>query len=169
MKKEFLFFHPNLKSKSVANKMIWEECKEKGYDPVDVYELYGDFKIDPKREQKRLESADHIYFVFPLYWYNSPSLLKEYIDIVWEMGWCWGYTGVNDALKGKPFSFIVTAGSTEQNYTREGGSKRTLPEFLSWLYETIENFTQARVDETIGIFQAQNVTKEIIKNKLKNI
>ena len=169
MKKEFLFFHPKLMDGSHANKMIWEVIIEKGYKPIDVYSVYPDFKIDVKTEQNRLESADHIYFVFPFYWYSSPALLKEYIDVVWEEGWCWSHKTEAFALKGKTFSFITTLGSGEASYMPGGESRMNPQKFLSWLYETMENLTHAKTTNTICFYQAYNLNKDMIELKFKNL
>ncbi|MGT2357467.1 NAD(P)H-dependent oxidoreductase [Staphylococcus aureus] len=43
----------------------------------DLYREYPDFIINVKREQELVENHDNIIFQFPLYWYSSPSLLKN--------------------------------------------------------------------------------------------
>ena len=61
--------HPDIKN-SVANKTILDEIA-KNCPEVEIRqlsELYPDFKIDIKTEQKILESADVIVFQFPTHW-----------------------------------------------------------------------------------------------------
>lgn len=54
---------------------------------IDLYELYPDFDINIRKEQKRLEAFDVIIFQHPIYWYSCPPLLKQYIDLVFEYDW----------------------------------------------------------------------------------
>ena len=53
----------------------------------------------PKREQELLLQHKIIVWQHPFYWYSSPALLKEWIDLVLEHGWAYGRKG--DMLKGK--------------------------------------------------------------------
>ena len=55
---------------------------------------YPDFLVDVPKEQKRLIAHDIIALQFPLYWYSTPSLLKEWIDAVWLHGFAYGRAGL---------------------------------------------------------------------------
>lgn len=83
-----------------------------------LYETYPDFYIDVQREQALLADADLIVFQHPIQWYSMPSLLKEWVDVVFEYGWAYGPGGT--ALQGKDFWLAATTGSEEETY-REGG------------------------------------------------
>ena len=120
--------HPDIKN-SVANKTIFDEIA-KNCPEVEIRqlsELYPDFKIDVKVEQKALESADVIVFQFPTHWYSVPGILKLYIDVVMEHGWAYGSTGT--ALKGKAFIISTTVGAPENVYSADGAMKHTVEEF----------------------------------------
>ncbi len=56
----------------------------------DLYETYPDFHIDVPREQALMQAADLIVFQHPIQWYGMPSLLKEWVDAVLEVGWAYG-------------------------------------------------------------------------------
>ena len=43
----------------------------------DLYEEYPDFHINIGKEQQRLREHQLVVFLFPLYCYSAPSLLKE--------------------------------------------------------------------------------------------
>lgn len=90
-----------------------------GVTIVDLYALYPRFDIDIDLEQRRLSDHDAIVFQFPLHWYSTPSLVKEWMDLVLEHGFAYGETGT--ALAGKPWLCAITAGAPEQAY-RAGGS-----------------------------------------------
>ena len=61
---------------------------------VDLYGEYPDYRIDIDREQQRLRDHDVVVFMFPLYWYSTPSMLKEWQDLVLEHGWAYGQFSV---------------------------------------------------------------------------
>lgn len=88
---------------------------------VDLYAEYPRFKIDIDKEQKRLLEHDVIVFQFPVYWYSTPALLKEWQDLVLEFGFAYGKGG--DRLAGKLFLVATTAGAAEEAYSA-GGSNR---------------------------------------------
>lgn len=42
------------------------------------------------REMKRVESSDAIVFVFPVWWYSVPAIMKGYLDRVWNYNFAYG-------------------------------------------------------------------------------
>ena len=73
--------HPNIEQSHV-NKSWVEALKAHPdlYTVHEIYKLYPDGKIDVAAEQKLLESYDNIVLQFPMYWYSSPALLKQWQD-----------------------------------------------------------------------------------------
>lgn len=72
-----LFAHP-APGRSEVNVPLFNEAKlNKHVTAVDLYAQYPDFNIDIEREQQRLVDHDVIVFLFPLYWYSTPSILKN--------------------------------------------------------------------------------------------
>lgn len=76
------------------------------------------FDINIDAEQDRLRAHEIILFQFPVFWYASPSLLKEWQDLVLEHGFAYGDGG--DALAGKRMMLAVTAGGPETAYAASG-------------------------------------------------
>lgn len=103
-----LFAHPS-QHRSEANKPLFEQAKRvDGVTCVDLYAEYPTFKINIDREQKRLLDHDIIIFQFPLYWYSTPAILKEWQDLVLEYGFAYGTDG--NELQGKKLLCSITAG-----------------------------------------------------------
>jgi putative NADPH-quinone reductase len=73
-------------------------------------------------------------FQFPLYWYSTPSLLKEWQDLVLQHGFAYGHDG--DKLAGKTLMLAITAGGTREAYTVNGYQQHPLRTFLTPLEQT---------------------------------
>ncbi len=100
----------------------------------DLYEEYADFLIDVEAEQQRLLDHRLIILQFPLYWYSTPSLLKEWLDMVWLHGFAHGREG--ERLRGKTMLVAVTAGGDVDDYHPRGMNRFSMTEFLRPLEAT---------------------------------
>ncbi|BCG61610.1 hypothetical protein PUR_50350 [Paenibacillus sp. URB8-2] len=104
---------------SVVNKMWVDRLhQEEDVTVHDLYAEYPDKQINVEREQQLLLEHDRIVFQFPLYWYSSPSLLKEWQDVVLTYGWAYGSQGMK--LHGKEFGLAISTGGAEPLIRREG-------------------------------------------------
>jgi len=129
-----VFAHPALQ-KSRVNKVLIEGIKQiEGLTLHDLYEVYPDMDIDVEREQKLLEAHDVIIFQYPFFWYSSPALLKEYIDIVFQHDWAYGRKG--NALKDRLFMVATTTGGNKQTYCPEGSNNFSIKQLLAPLEQT---------------------------------
>ena len=129
-----LFTHPSLDRSEVNVELLRASRDIDGVTVIDLYGEYPDYRIDIDREQRRLCEHDVIVFMFPLYWYSTPALLKEWQDLVLEYGFAYGHEGI--ALHGKLFLCSITAGGSEQAYCAEGYNHFTLRELLQPLEQT---------------------------------
>ena len=94
----------------------------------DLYETYPDFDIDVEREKELLVQNDVIIWHHPFYWYSSPPLLKQWIDMVLEYGWAYGEGG--DKLSGKIVFNAITTGGNAEAYCPDGHNCYTVPDFM---------------------------------------
>lgn len=123
------FAHP-AKSRSKMNSALLAAVS--GLDNVtvnDLYANYPDFQIDIQREQELCESHDAIIFQHPFYWYSTPSIMKEWFDLVLVHGWAYGSRAT--ALQGKLFLQAITAGGDDSTYRRDGYNRFTIGELTS--------------------------------------
>lgn len=134
-----LVFHPHLNDGSRVNARLASEARahaSDGIEVVDEYALYPDGRIDATREQERIAAADRVVLQFPMWWYSSPALLKQWQDDVLAYGWAYGEGG--DKLRGKEFQLAVTTGSTAEEYTHEGRHRHTVEELLAPFWVTFD-------------------------------
>ncbi|WP_186811133.1 NAD(P)H-dependent oxidoreductase [Vibrio superstes] len=129
-----LFAHPS-QSRSEVNIALFKAAKKvPGITCVDLYSEYPKYDIDIEREQQRLLDHDIIIFQFPLYWYSTPSILKEWQDLVLEYGFAYGHEGT--AIQGKQFFCAITAGGKEDAYQTDGYNHYTIRELLHPIEQT---------------------------------
>ena len=129
-----LFAHPAIGRSEVNRPLLRASRETEGVTVVDLYSEYPEYQIDIDREQQRLLDHDVIVFMFPLYWYSTPAMLKEWQDLVLEYGFAYGSEGT--ALWGKTFLCAITAGGAEDAYRTGGYNHYTIGELLQPLEQT---------------------------------
>ncbi|GGA75449.1 potassium transporter KefG [Neiella marina] len=129
-----LFAHPSQRRSEVNRPMFDTASKMDFITAVDLYAEYPSLNIDINREQQRLLDHDLIIFQFPFYWYSTPSILKEWQDLVLEYGFAYGHDGT--ALQGKRMLCALTAGGSEKAYRADGYNHFTIRELLQPLEQT---------------------------------
>lgn len=131
-----IYAHPNPKSFCHAIKEeIQTQIKSQGgeYTVRDLYEMgftpilsSGDFvqflqhktPIDIHNEQELIRNADTMIFIYPVWWFNMPAILKGYIDRVFSRGFAYDAKGplIIGLLKGKRAMVFNTTGGPRFAY-----------------------------------------------------
>ena len=98
-----------------------------------------DVSPDIAFEQQRIERADAICLVFPLFWWGMPSMTKGWVDRVWS--WGWAYDQLDDPEKSlqKPRSGVLLVPSGANFETMEQDGYRKALE-TSWIDGTFGYF-----------------------------
>ena len=128
------YAHPGHKHSHVNRHMAKAAEAIEGITFVDLYRDYPRFDIDVNVEQQRLLDHDVILFQFPLFWYSTPSIIKEWEDLVLEHGFAYGAGG--DKLTGKRMMLAISAAGPEDAYCAGGYQNFPLREFLRPLEQT---------------------------------
>lgn len=166
------FAHPAV-SRSKINRALRAAVENiEGVTINDLYANYPDFLIDVKREQALCMDHDIIVFQHPFYWYQTPAIMKEWLDLVLEHGWAYG-SGIN-ALEGKYFMQAITAGGDRSTYQREGLNYFTISELIApyramvnlckmnWLPPFVVHGIHRGLPEDEVTFHAENYRRAII-------
>ena len=137
-------------SKSIANKTIIDQLKKKYPDITlrNLAELYPDFNIDIEAEQKNLSEADIVLLQFPVYWYNMPAILKQWMDKALSYGFAYGENG--DKLKDKILIASITAGGRLESYTPIGSMHFHLRQFFNNIESTAYYCQMKFVEPVLG-------------------
>ena len=123
------FAHPAQSNSKMNSALRAAVEKLDGVTINDLYAHYPDFLIDIPREQQLCENHAIIIFQHPFYWYSTPSIMKEWLDLVLQHGWAYGSKG--NALQGKFFLQAITAGGDENTYQKGGYNAFTIEELTS--------------------------------------
>ena len=129
-----LFAHPGQQHSVINRDLALAAQNVTDVTVVDLYHRYPQFRIDIDREQEQLFDHDAVVLQFPIYWYSTPALLKEWKDLVLEFGFAYGPGG--DKLKDKLFFPVVTAGGPEDAYQAGGRNNYSLRRLLAPLEQT---------------------------------
>lgn len=148
--------HPNIEQ-SIVNKRLVNGIKDiENVTINNLYEKYPDFKIDVKEEQKLLVEHDIIIFQFPMYWFSSPSLLKEWFDKVLEPGF--SHAGAS-MLKDKSFAVAVSCGGSKEVFSPTGKDKKRVEEFL-YPFEITANYVKMNYKKAYITYDTESVLSE---------
>jgi NAD(P)H dehydrogenase (quinone) len=63
--------------------------------------------------QQKIQAADELVFVFPLWWYDVPAILKNFLDCNFSSGFAFEYTkqGIKGLFTNKTVRFFSTSGA----------------------------------------------------------
>src|SRR3989338_5236672 len=142
LKMEYLiiYAHPNAKSFNHAIKETIEAgLRESAKDYLlrDLYQMRfdpllnlndlslmqeGKVAEEIRREQELIKDASVLIFIYPVWWFGMPAILKGYIDRVFSYGFAFEFTdkGPEGLLLNKRVVIFNTAEGTERLYSSLG-------------------------------------------------
>lgn len=160
MKTLIIVTHPDIEH-SIINKR-WIQELSKYPDKYTIHELYKEYPqgiIDVEREQKLVESHQHLVFQFPLYNFSSPPLLKKWFDDVLVHGWAYGREK-GDKLKGRKIALAVSAGIQEKDYQPTGKYNYTLEQILVPLKVLFQFYCRADYGDFYSFYGSEKIPGE---------
>jgi NAD(P)H dehydrogenase (quinone) len=103
----------HLYSKPFDSHLTWNEYKES---------LNNRYVDDSLAEQKMIQWADRIIFIFPVWWGGFPSIGKGYIDRILSYGFAYELQGESPIplMKNKKVSLVFTTGAPEEEFIQSG-------------------------------------------------
>lgn len=118
-----------LTSANPANTREIADLYAEGFQPVfgaadfAVHHREARPPADVLAEQARIDRADALVLVFPVYWWSMPALLKGWIDRVFSNGWAFDFAGDLKHVKKLQrlrVHLVGLAGADERAYERHG-------------------------------------------------
>jgi NAD(P)H dehydrogenase (quinone) len=102
---------------------LYREAGEWRFQPEDFAQFHGAaMPADVLREQARVDRAEALAFVFPIWWWSFPAILKGWIERVFSDGWAYSFEpGLSRGrLQDRPTLLLGVAGSRESTYRKYG-------------------------------------------------
>lgn len=162
MKTLIILAHPDIK-KSKINNALCESIKNMPNITLhNLYETYPNAKIDPSKEMELLKSHDKIVFQFPLYWFSSPSILKEWEDVVFSAIL---YSKEPKLLSGKTFQIVTSVGSPKEKYTADGRNQKNIEEILTPM-SLSAIYLGMKTQEAFCVYNAMGMTDELLSESI---
>ena len=71
------------------------------------------------KAQQEIQNADEIVFVFPIWWSDTPAIIKNFLDTNFTAGFAFNYSkkGITGLLTGKNARFFSTCGAPSFVYS----------------------------------------------------
>lgn len=99
-----------------------------GFDPrfneadIALFQQKASAPADVATEHARLERADALVLVYPIYWWSFPALLKGWIDRVFTNGWAYAEANgkVVKKLQRLQVHLVAVGGADAGTFTRHG-------------------------------------------------
>lgn len=147
-----LLFSHTYWEQSKVNKALLESAKT--LSNISIHNLnttYPDGDIHLQSELELLKKADRIVCQFPLFWFSTPAIMKEWQDKVLSHI---HYSDNPRALEHKKFSIITTAGGEASSY--DGHHGYSLDTLLSPIYNAFA-YSYCDVDKKAYCIYKANV------------
>ncbi len=105
------------------------DLNAEGFNPTFTAQDFAAFKLTEPvsgtivAEQARIDKADALVLVFPVYWWSMPALLKGWIDRVFTNGWAYEETAEGEVVKKLghlPVHIIGLGAASQGAYDRHG-------------------------------------------------
>jgi glutathione-regulated potassium-efflux system ancillary protein KefG len=159
-----LFAHPKISDSIVQAQMLQAVSGLEGVTIHDLYAAYPDFLIDVDQEQALLLAHDLIVFQHPFYWYSTPAIIKEWLDLVLEHDWAYGARGTR--LHGKFMMQAISTGGPEHFYQPQGRNRFAIRELLNPFNQTAYLCGMAYL-EPFAIFVGRRLPKADLNQQVE--
>lgn len=134
-----LVFHPDLARSHANAALVRAAATVPGVTVIDMTATRSEGPNafpDTAAQAALLLAADRIVLQFPLQWYSTPPLLKEWMDVVLTRMVYLAFDQEGRHLRGKPLMIAATAGNRASSYQRGGANLMPLRDLLAPLWAT---------------------------------
>lgn len=146
-----------------------------GFSPVmsgaDLDLYHGDVSALPAeilREQQRVDRADMLVFVFPIYWWSVPGILKGWFDRVLTLNWAYKVAAdgrIQGSLRDVPVRLIATAGSDLAGFDKHGYTNAMQAQIVDGVF----GFCGLKNVKLDILYQADTATPQQVEDFLQTL
>ena len=135
---------------------------------LSLYRGTGEAPADVVAEQERIDRADRLILVFPMYWWSMPALLKGWIDRVFVGGWAYDATpgaaqfGMLDRLT---IDLVIVAGDDAKSFDRHG-----IPQAVRTQIERgIIGYCGAKHGSTTYVYESDTKSRDLLATDIREL
>lgn len=135
---------------------------------LNLFRGNGGAPADVLAEQERIDRAEHLVLVFPMYWWSMPALLKGWIDRVFASGWAYEMTPENNVVKKLTrltIHLIPVAGDDAESFQRHG----VYEAFRTQIEQGIIEYCGATVGPTTFVHEADTKSRDRLAIEIRDI
>ena len=160
--------HPSFSESKIHRKFVDELRKHP--DEITIHTLqsaYPSGMIDVPKEHSLLSNHGAVVLEFPMYWFNSPAKMIEWLDKVLTSDWA--FKG-KYSLENKKVALCISCGSEEASYTPDGRNHRKAEDYLANYLRAFEmcHMNYAGLFALYGVNDAETVDAEAISQSAKD-
>jgi NAD(P)H dehydrogenase (quinone) len=129
------------------------------------------FSPDIVGEIEKVQQASIILFIFPLWWYSVPAIMKGWLDRTLAMGVAWdtGRIYEKGLLRGKQAMVITNAGGPAEFFKRDGRHKAAVNDILHPINHTTLGFCGLNVHESFVALNVLGSTPQVLDKVLEEL
>lgn len=160
--------------RTAGNTVETADLAAENFDPrfstadLNLFRGNGTVPADVVAEQQRIDRADHLILVFPMYWWSMPALLKGWIDRVFVSGWAYEYSpGVEFVKKLDRLTvhLVVIAGDDAESFERHG----VYDAFRTQIERGIVQYCGATVGSTTFVYESDTRDRDDLAAQITDI
>ncbi|MBC3364204.1 NAD(P)H-dependent oxidoreductase [Pseudomonas sp. SWRI154] len=111
---------------------------------------------DVLAEQARIERADALVLVYPIYWWSMPALLKGWIDRVFSNGWAFDFRlgeSFSQQLRHLRVHLVAVGGADADSFQRHGYDQAMVTQIEHGIFD----YCGARVVSSERLLESETV------------
>ncbi len=157
---------------AAGGRVEFADLAAEGFDPrfssddLNLYRGKGTVPDDVASEQQRIDRADHVVLVFPMYWWSVPALLKGWIDRVFVSGWAYEFTPGSEFVKKLDrltVHLVVVAGDDAASFERHGINEA----FATQIEKGVVEYCGATVGSTTFVHESDTKGREVLAEEVR--
>jgi NAD(P)H dehydrogenase (quinone) len=125
-------------------------------------------------EHRKIEAADCIIFLYPLWWSDCPAKLKGWFDRVYSVGYAYGYDGAGrkiQKMKTVPRGIVICTAGHPNEFLREIGIAESIRNVMldDRLGKRFQQREMIILGGTLDLEKVKEQHRNIIKNLIEKL
>jgi NAD(P)H dehydrogenase (quinone) len=146
--------------------MTTEEFEREGYAKTD-----RSISADVLAEHEKIENADCIIFLYPVWWSDCPAKLKGWFDRVYSVGYAYGYNDKTRRMKTIKYGLVICTAGHPIELLKQSGIAQSMQNIMldDRLGKRFEHKEMVILGGTLEIGQVREMHKTKITEMTKKI